>query len=42
MSGAEKDLDLAQLRGNLDLLLRAQSYGRSGYVISDHRTGRVY
>ncbi|HEY4940015.1 MAG TPA: PAS domain S-box protein [Rhizomicrobium sp.] len=42
MSDAGKNPDLAQLRNNLDLLLRAQQYGRTGYVISDHATGRVY
>ena len=42
MSDAGKDPDLAQLRNNLDLLLRAQQYGRTGYVISDSASGRVY
>jgi PAS domain S-box-containing protein len=34
--------DLAQMRGSFDLLLRAQQFGRTGYVISDVHQDRVY
>ncbi|MGD0191835.1 MAG: PAS domain S-box protein [Rhizomicrobium sp.] len=34
--------NFAQLRTSLDLLLRAQQFGKTGYVISDLRENRVY
>jgi PAS domain S-box-containing protein len=42
MGESGTDLDLAQLRGNLDLLLRAQRLGKTGYVVSDVKADRVY
>jgi PAS domain S-box-containing protein len=42
MTDAGNNPDLAQLRGNLDLLLRAQQFGRTGYIISNIAQDRVY
>ncbi|MBS0469586.1 MAG: PAS domain S-box protein [Proteobacteria bacterium] len=42
MGDSGDDMDLAQLRGNLDLLLRAQLHGRTGYVVSNVKSDRVY
>jgi len=42
MVGLVKDSGLAALRGNLDLLLRAQRLGGTGYIVFDAATDRVY
>jgi PAS domain S-box-containing protein len=39
---SDADTDLKRQRGNFDLLLRAQRLGRTGYIISDATTDRVY
>ncbi len=39
---SDTDTELSQQRKNLDLLLRAQRFGRTGYVISDTTLDRVY
>ncbi len=42
MSETDKDPDLGRLRQNFDLLMRAQSFGRTGYIVSDVARDRVY
>jgi PAS domain S-box-containing protein len=42
MVGLAKEIGLATLRGNLDLLLRAQRLGKTGYIVFDAATERVY
>jgi hypothetical protein len=42
LSGKDRALELGQLRQNFDLLLRAQQFGRTGYIISDVARDRVY
>ena len=42
MSETDTNPDLGQQRQNFDLLLRAQSFGRTGYIVSDMARNRVY